>query len=150
LLDFPEDDELPAKPAAEAVRPPQTTEPSSAPVPRGFLEAFRAAELGGRLAIVEQFFDLESEVRMEMVQTAEKRMTVRFDPALETGRFYFLRDGARVLRIDGLGKVLDVYDPEQDQQQTMPLKEFVGHARGGAWILRPKGGTGADHFLGSA
>jgi len=150
LLDFPDDEELPAKPVVEAVRPPQPAEPSSASVPWEFLEAFRAAGPGRRLAIVEQFFDLEREARMEMVQTAEKRMTVRFDPALKTGRFYLLRDGARVLRIDGLGNVLNLYDPEQDQQLTMPLKEFVGHARGGVWILRPKGGSGAGHVVGSA
>jgi len=144
LLDFPDDDEFPSKPVAEAVRSSPTAEPSSAPVPRGFLETFRAAEPGRRLAIVEQFFDLEREVRMEMVQTAEKRMTVRFDPALETGRFYFLLDIVRILRIEGVGRVLDLYDPEQDQKHAMPLKDFVGHVQNGVWLLRTKAGGGAD------
>jgi hypothetical protein len=75
---------------------------------------------------------------MEIAQTAERRMTVRFDPALETGRFHFLLDAARIIRIDGVGKVLDIYDPEQDQRQAMPLKDFVRHVQGGAWLLRPK------------
>ena len=67
-------------------------------------------------------------------------MTVTFDPALETGRFCFLLDPGRIIRIDGVGKVLDIYDPEEGQKQAMPLKDFVKHVQSGAWLLRPKSG----------
>jgi hypothetical protein len=82
---------------------------------------------------------------MEIAQTAQRRMTVTFDPPLEAGRFCFLLDTGRIIRIDGVGKVLDVYDPEQDQRQAMLLKDLVGHVDAGAWLLRPKSApSGAD------
>jgi len=142
LLEFPEDEGMPSKSGAEVVPPPQPVRHSLTPVPPGFLEAFRAADPGHRPAIVQQHFDLECQPRMEVVQTAERRMTVTFDPPLETGRFYFLPDTGRIIRIDEVGKVLDVYDPEQDLRQAMPLKDFVRCVQGGAWLLRPKSAPG--------
>jgi len=136
LLDFPEDEGMPLGPAAEVVSPPQAASESLASAAPGFLEAFKAADSGGRLAVVRQFFDVECEPQMEMVQTAERRMTVTFSPPLEVGRYYFLLGAGRILRIDGVGKALAVYDPERNQPESMPLKDLVRHAQGGVWLLR--------------
>lgn len=138
LLEFSEDDAVPAKGGAEAVPPPQAARQGFAPAPLGFLEDLKAADPEQRLAVVEQYFDFESELGMEVVQTAERRMSVTFDPALEPGRFCYLLDAGRVIRIDGVGKVLDIYDPEQDQNQALSLKDFVRQIQGGAWLLWPR------------
>jgi hypothetical protein len=138
LLEFPDDEGTASKPGAEAGPPPQAAWRPSARVPRGFLDAFRTASPDRRPEMIEQHFDFESEIAVEMAQTAERRMTVAFDPALEAGRFYFLLEAARIIRIDAAGKVLEIYDPVEDRNETMPLKDFVRHVQGGAWLLRPK------------
>lgn len=140
LLEFADDDGTYSGPAEEAVVPPEAAQHGFAPLPPGFLDAFRAADPERRPAIVEQYFDFESELGMEVVQTAERRMTVTFDPALEPGRFYFLLDSARIIRIDAAGKVLDIHDPDQDQSQAVSLKDFVRLVQSGAWLLRPRSG----------
>lgn len=138
LLEFPDDEGMPSKPAAEAVLPDQASLSSLPPLPSGFLDAFKAADPKRRPAIIKQYFDVEGEPRMEMLQTAERRMTITFDPPLETGRFWFLLDAARIIRVDEVGKVLEIYDPEKDREEAMSLKDFVRHVQSGAWPLRPK------------
>lgn len=110
-------------------------------LPPGFLEAFREADAERKAAIINQYFDVEAALKVEVAGTDPKERTVKFSPGLPKHRLYYLVDAAQVIRIRRVKIVNDVHyhNVATKQNEAMPLSSLIESVQaGGMWLLRPK------------
>jgi hypothetical protein len=112
--------------------------PAAADVPAGFLAAFKAAAMADRPAIVREFFDTGTVLKVSVSKGAEAGYDIRFDPIPPPGRLYFLTTTAQVVRLEQLSSGVVTRDLETGQQSELKLFEFVKQVQHGVWLLGPR------------
>ncbi|MGI8982894.1 MAG: hypothetical protein ACR2FY_27050 [Pirellulaceae bacterium] len=107
-------------------------------LPSGFLVAFKNAELADRPAIVKDFFDTGTVLRVNVSRGTNAGYDIKFDPLPPAGRLFFFTTTAQVIRLEKLGSAVLVQDLETGQQSEMKLVEFVKQVQSGVWLLKPR------------
>ena len=119
-------------------RTPAATSETAAALPPGFLAALKTAEIADRPAIVNEFFEIDSELKVSVSRGAQGGYDIKFDPKPPLGRVYFLTQSAQIVRLEQLGDAVLLQDLITDKPIEMKLSEFVRHVQSGAWLLRPR------------
>lgn len=109
---------------------------TAAALPPGFLAALKAAETADRPAIVNEFFEIDSELKVSVSRRALGGYDIKFDPKPPLGRLYFLTQTARIVRLNQLGEIVLLQDLETNQPIELKLSEFVRHVQSGVWLLK--------------
>ena len=113
-----------------------TTSEMATAIPSGFLIPFKAAGPTDRLAIVKQFFDAESVLKVNVSRGATAGYDIKFDPLPPLGRLYFFTQTAQVIRLERLSNVVLIQDLETGQRSELKLVEFVKQVQSGVWLLK--------------
>jgi hypothetical protein len=103
-----------------------------------FLAPFQAASSADRPQIVKQFFDVEAVIKAHVSRGAKGGYDIRFDPLPPLDRLYFVTQTAQVVRLQQLGNIVIVQDPETSQSSELKLVEFVKQVQNGVWLLQPR------------
>lgn len=131
---------------AESARPaPEVPVTRSAvELPDAFWVAFRSAPAQRKPTIVQQFFAVQTHLKVDLQKRSDDRYTPVFHPnRIPTNRFYFLTDPGKIVFLRGGeflpqgtgGAVLHVHYPETGKDETMRLVDFVRHVQKGVWLL---------------
>jgi hypothetical protein len=102
---------------------------------------FKAAPIAERQAVVKEWFDIESVLKVHVSRGAKGGYEIRFDPMPPLNRLYFLITTAQVIRLQQLSDVVLIQDLETCEVREMKLAEFVKRVQGGAWLLKPRSGA---------
>ena len=131
----------PADKAAAAAPP---TLHLNAPLPPGFLKAFRwaARQIGSkasRAEVVTQYFAVEARLEVASHSDSEDAFDM-FVPFPETDQLFFLAKTTQIvqMRRPTEGKVVQVHDPETGQNEAMVPADLKSHIQGGVWLLAAK------------
>jgi hypothetical protein len=110
-------------------------------LPAGFLAPFKAAMIADRPAIVREYFDIDTVLKVSVSRGARAGYDIRFDPLPPLDRLFFLTLTAQVVRLQQFSDVALVQDVETGQKSAMTLVEFVKQVQSGAWLLTPRSGA---------
>lgn len=117
--------------------PPATLEMPTA-LPSGFLSPFKAAGLADRPAIVKEYFDTGTVLKVHVSRGTKAGYAIKFDPMPPAGCLYFLTKTAQVIRLEQLSNVVLLQDLETGQKSELKLVEFVKQVQSGVWLLKPR------------
>ena len=125
------------QPALQKQPGPATSDKAIA-LPSDFLARFKTAMTADRPAIVKEFFDVETVLKVHVSRSATAGYDIKFDPLPPLGRLYFFTKTAQVIRLEQLSNVVLIQDLEAGQEREMSLVEFVKQVQSGAWLLKPR------------
>lgn len=106
-------------------------------LPPGFLAPFKAAMIADRPAIIKEYFDTDTVIKVS-VSKGKTGYDIKFDPMPPAGCLYFLTKTAQVIRLEQLSHAVLIQDLETGQKSEMKLVEFVKQVQSGAWLLKPR------------
>jgi hypothetical protein len=110
-------------------------------LPAGFFLRFRAAMTAERPAVVKEFFDIETALKVDVSRGAKGGYDIKFDPMPPLDRLYFFTQPAQIVRLEQLSNLVLIQDLESGAKSEMKLFEFVKQVQSGAWLLKPHSGT---------
>lgn len=107
-------------------------------LPEGFLAPFKAAALADRPAIIKEWFDTESVLKVSISKNAKAGYAIHFDPSPPLGRVYFFTKTAQVICLEQLSNVVLIQDVQTGQKGEMKLVDFVKQVQSGTWLLKSR------------
>ena len=107
-------------------------------LPAGFLAPFKAAGLADRPAIVKEYFDTGTVLKVHVSRGTKTGYDIKFDPTPPLGRLYFFTKTAEVIRLEQLSNIVLIQDLETGQKNELKLVEFVKQVQSGVWLLKPR------------
>ena len=107
-------------------------------LPAGFLASFKAAGLADRPAIIQEYFEPETVLKVSVSRGTAAGYDIKFNPLPPAGRLYYFTQKAQVIRLEQLSNVVLFQDLETGQKREMKLVEFVKLVQSGVWLLKPR------------
>lgn len=107
-------------------------------LPADFLARFAAATMAQRPAIVQEYFETDTVIKVSVSRGATAGYEIKFDPTPPLERLYYVTQTGQVICLEQLGNVVLVHDAETGRKHELKLVDFVKQVQSGVRLLKPR------------